>query len=127
MEERYASDLVPTFGSGGVFIGGTPPNVITGNHTSFMGCLEEVLFGSGNISTATVESSALQPLQPLQTRGVVRYGCPDPCSGVNCGAGCCVARWPNNAFCDCSDAGLLGKFCTEGVMIVKVHKNEYMS
>ena len=118
VEEGYPSDLIPAFGSGGVFIGGIPPDVTAENHTSFVGCLDAVLFGTGSIPTATVESLTLQSPQPLQTGGVVRDGCPDPCSSVNCGEGRCVARWPDRAFCDCSDAGLLGEFCTEGETII---------
>lgn len=118
--EGYASDLVPAFGSGGVFIGGAPPEGVLPNisplvnGTSFIGCVEDVLFANAAIVDPSVPSSSLQALVRVGMGGVVRDGCPDPCSGVNCEAGICVARLPDHAFCDCRGTGMLGESCSEG-------------
>ena len=118
--ESYASGLVPAFGPGGVFVGGAPPErVLAGivplvNGTSFIGCIESVFAGSGNFPGAEVPSSSLLRLEPIEVGGVIRPGCPDPCLGMDCGAGHCVARLPDIAFCDCRGSGMLGENCTEG-------------
>lgn len=119
--EGYAAGLVPAFGIGGVFIGGAPPN--TGengiptdllNGTSFIGCMEDILFASSDISDVDVPSSTLLALVEVERGGEVRDGCTDPCSGVSCGAGRCVARWPDITICDCQGTGMLGETCSEG-------------
>lgn len=119
--ETYAGGLVADFGASGVFVGGMPPNITESlqaakaNFTSFVGCIQDVLFLSSNIDSVDVDSSTLQALQPIETGGVVRDGCTDPCSGVECGAGRCVGQWPDTAFCDCRGTGLLGERCDEGM------------
>lgn len=114
LELSYASNLVPRFGPNGVFFGGVPASSSLANDTFFVGCLENVLFSSANISRSDVSSSTLQSVGPLQVGGDVRDGCEDPCSAVSCGPGVCVARWPNRAFCDCRGTGFLGPECDEG-------------
>lgn len=121
--EGYASGLVPAFGPGGVYIGGAPPNevlpTITSlvNGTSFIGCVENVLSANGSITGSSVPSSMLQTLEP-EMGGEVQDGCPDPCLDVDCGEGHCVARLPNQTFCDCRGTGMLGEDCSEGKLYV---------
>ena len=118
--EGYASGLVPAFGPEGVFIGGAPPDRVSPNiiplvaGASFIGCIGNGLVMSANITGTNVPSSTLQTLEFVELGGVVWAGCPDPCLGVDCGAGRCVARLPDHTFCDCRGSGMLGENCTEG-------------
>ena len=111
----YPSNLVPNFGSNGVFIGGVPlGSTPFANETHFAGCVEDVLFAStGNLNVNTA-SSQLQTLEPVQECGMLLNSCTDPCEGKECGMGTCVTRWPNHAFCDCRNSNLIGENCTEG-------------
>lgn len=129
--ENYASDLVPAFGNGGVFIGGAPLNSTAEevgpllNGTSFIGCVEDVLFLNSTISNVDIPSSSLQAPERIGMGGVVRSGCTDPCSAMSCGAGLCVTRWPDTAICDCQGTGMLGENCSEGESITK-QENDIM-
>lgn len=114
MEMSYASNLVPAFGPNGVFLGGVPNSSPLANQTFFIGCLQSVLFSSSIINRSDVDSSTLQSVMAVQVSGRVQDGCQDPCSARDCGAGVCVSRWPDRAFCDCSDTGMLGEDCNQG-------------
>ena len=116
--ENYAAGLDPEFGLSGVSFGGIPPDSVLGSsYGSFIGCLENVQYGGGNITFPSEADLALQPVQPVSTnfRNGLEDGCRDPCEGVECGAGRCVSRWPDRAFCDCRDTDQLGETCSEGM------------
>lgn len=108
----------PLFGPGGVYVGGVPDSSPWSGQEPFdeffVGCVRDVLFGSGPIPSEGVASSTLEGVGAVGTVGTVQDGCLDPCSGVSCGAGRCVARWPDQGFCDCRGTMALGEECSEG-------------
>ena len=118
VEETYPSDLYPEFGESGVYLGGVPDSSPRSGeapfNTSYVGCLEDVVFANGTISSEGVATSELSVVGVVGTRGMVQDGCLDPCSGMSCGEGSCVARWPDRGFCDCRNTMALGVACDEG-------------
>lgn len=118
VEELYPSDLDPEFGPGGVFLGGVPDSSPRSGEPPFdaffVGCLRDILFANGTIPSEDVDSSTLGVVGVVGTAGTVQDGCLDPCSGVSCGAGRCVSRWPDRGFCDCRGTMTLGEECSEG-------------
>ena len=102
-----------SIGSMKIYIGGLPSNVMPPFATSghFRGCLGDVQFVNNSI-----ETSSLVSVLPLVQEGVVE-GCSDPCANVSCGGGAamCVALLPDDHFCGCSSASIIGGAdCTEG-------------
>ncbi len=113
-DETYASNLRPVFGTCGLYIGGVPRNATPfANDTRFIGCVRDVLFTSSDGLAITTPTSSLQQLPELKTGGAFIDGCVDPCTGMDCGSGVCVSKWPDNAFCDCRSSMQLGEFCNE--------------
>ena len=125
VDQMYPTN-VPAFGPNGVFFGGVPQSSPLANNTFFTGCLEDVLFLSGVITSIDMDSSTLERPDPSEVGVAVQDGCMDPCEGRSCGRGVCVTRWPNQSFCDCSNAfrplgdgansgvRMLGEDCEEG-------------
>lgn len=125
VDQMYPTN-VPAFGPNGVFFGGVPPSSTFANGTFFTGCIENVLFSSAEISSVDVDSSTLQSPDPSEVGVAVQDGCMDPCETRTCGRGVCVTLWPDQSFCDCSNAfrplgngensgvRMLGENCEEG-------------
>ena len=115
VEETYASNIIPDFGSNGVFIGGVPfGTTLFANETYFIGCLENVISASSSNLIIDMDSSSLQALPVVESRGRIQNSCIDPCTTVMCGSGTCVTKWPDRAFCNCRGTGMLGESCSEG-------------
>lgn len=98
--------------TGSLYIGGVPKTLVPVtdsllDDTHFIGCLEDIKYSNTSILIDQLEHHA-----PVVENGV-RENCVDPCSGVNCGSGVCVPRWPTG-FCNCQATDLLGVSCTEG-------------
>ena len=114
----YATHLVFTTKSR-VFLGGMrstylPDYAGAAEMGPLAGCVEEVKFADNSIHNLRLETK--EPLLEHQ----LLSGCVDECApvggGAQCNGGRCITSWssPDRYFCDCSGAGGVGEFCTEG-------------
>ena len=122
VKKTYTSNI-PDFGSNGVFMGGVPfGSTLAVNEVYFIGCLENVISASSSNLTVDMDSSSLQALPVVESRGRIQDSCIDPCTRMRCGLGTCIPKWPDHAFCNCRGTGMLGESCSEGKSVFGIAK-----
>ena len=99
-----------------LFVGGISSSLrpATSNVTDdphFVGCLVDIQYS--NTSTVIEQLEYILPITDKNVVNNLGENCVDPCEGVSCGSGVCIARWPTG-FCDCRGTNMLGESCTEG-------------
>ena len=102
--------------SSSLFVGGVSSTLrpATSNVTDdphFVGCLVDIQYS--NTSTVIDQLEYILPIDDKNVENNLGGNCVEPCEGVSCGSGVCIARWPTG-FCDCRGTNMLGESCTEG-------------
>lgn len=108
----YSSFGISSTDTSSLFVGGVPNTLLPAassviDDPHFVGCVVDIQYS--NTSTLIDQLEYNVPIVENNLRG----DCVDPCMGVSCGSGVCVARWPTG-FCDCRGTNMLGESCAEG-------------